>query len=200
MNLFDTLDELKPFVFRITDNGGRSADRWTVVTCDGDYYAMSSDPFSPQGVGMTGEGLDPFGMDTRVEEDEERDVRWIDLPADCQRCVVDGLNGGFSDWLSSFVPPVRREDADENGTAHRLAERIGEGVYGSDGEYRVRREGDDPEDDLGPYPDVRRAVLATLPESHDLSGPECHSPIDMWDVTGGPAAPWNPDEDETAAA
>lgn len=200
MNLFDTLDELKPFVFRITDNGGRSADRWTVVTCDGDYYAMSSNPFSPLGVGMTGEDLDPCGMDSRVEDGEERDVRWIDLPSDCQRCVVDGLNSGFSDWLSTFVPPASRDDAVENGTAHRLAGRIGEGVYGSDGEYHVRREGDNPEDDLGPYPDVRRAVLATLPEAHDLSGPEYHPPIDMWDVTGGPAAPWNPDEDERAAA
>jgi hypothetical protein len=196
MDLFDTLDELKPFIFRITDNGGRTADRWTVVTCDGDYYAMSSNPFSPQGVGMTGDRLDPGGLEDRVENGEERDIRWIDLPADCQRCVVDGLNGGFSDWLSSFVPPVARDGAVDSGTAHALVDRVGEGVYGSDGEYRVRREGDDPEDDLGPYPDVRAAVLATLPEEHDLSGPEYHSGVDMWDVTGGPAAPWAADEEK----
>ena len=59
MKLFETLEDLKPFIFRIMDNGGATADRFTIVTCDGDYFAYSTDPCAPQGVGLTGEGIDP---------------------------------------------------------------------------------------------------------------------------------------------
>ena len=97
MKLFETLEDLKGFVFRITDNGGETMDRYTVVTTDGDYFAMSSDPFHPQGFGQTGEGYDPNGGHSRVEDLIERDIRWIDLPSDCRRCVWDGLNQGYSD-------------------------------------------------------------------------------------------------------
>jgi hypothetical protein len=193
MKLFETLEDLKPFVFRIVDNGGESADRFTVVTTDGDYFAMSSDPFHPQGVGMTGEGYDPTGGHSRVDDGVERDIRWIDLPADCQRCVWGCLNRGFSDWLEGFVPPATRAEATNNGTAMRLAERAGEGVYGVPGEYRVKTENgdEDPDGDRGPYETVREAVLASLPEQHDLSGGEFHTTIDMWDVKDGPKAPWD---------
>lgn len=193
MNLFETLDDLKPFIFRITDNGGESADRFTVATTDGDYYAMSADPYHPQGVGMTGEGYDPNGGQSRIDDRVERDIRWIDLPRDCQRCVMNGLNRGFSDWLGTFIPPPSRDGTVANGTAMRLAERVGEGVYGADGAYFVKLEdcGRGADDDRGPYPTVREAVLASLPDEHDLSGEEFHSSIDMWSIEGGPRPLWD---------
>ena len=67
MDVFHTLNDLKPFVFRITDNGGETADRYTIATCDGSYLSMSNNPYSPQGVCLTGDGLDPLRMDERVE-------------------------------------------------------------------------------------------------------------------------------------
>jgi len=33
----------------VYDNGGKTADRYTIITPDGSVYGMSSDPFSPQG-------------------------------------------------------------------------------------------------------------------------------------------------------
>ena len=110
-DLFPTLDDLKPFIFRITDNGGESADRYTVITNDGDYYAMSGAPFHPQGVGMTGEGIDVQGVAERVEAGVERDIRWHDLPADCQRCVHDGLNMGYADYIEAAPAATSREEA-----------------------------------------------------------------------------------------
>lgn len=197
MKLFDALEDLKTFIFRITDNGGESADRYTVVTNDGDYFAMSSSPFHPQGVGLTGEGYDPTGGQSRVEDKVDRDIRWIDLPSDCQRCVQDGLNAGFSDWLEAFVPPRTRSEAAHNGDGVRLADRAGEGVYGTSGDYRVKTENgdEDADDDRGPYETVREAVLASLPDQHDLSGEEYHSTIDMWNVDGGPKEPWDREKD-----
>lgn len=199
MNLFETHDDLLPFIFRIVDNGGESADRFTVITCDGDYFAMSGAPFHPQGVGMTGEGIDVQGVAERVEAGVERDLRWIDLPADCQRCVFDGLNMGFADWLGEFEPPTSRKDAVDYGTAYNLTERIGEGVYGQPGAYFVRREAypnrDDPSDDLGPYATIRKAVLATLPDECDLSGPEYHGLRDIAGTEGGPEPLWDRDSE-----
>lgn len=195
MKLFETLEDLKDFVFRITDNGGESADRFTVVTTDGDYYAMSRDPFHPQGVGLTGEGYDPNNGHSRVEGRVERDIRWIDLPADCQRCVWGGLNQGYSDWLGKFVPPATRDEALYSGTSMRLAERAGEGVYGKPGEYRVKTENgdEDADEDRGPFGTIREAVLASLPDAHDLTSEEFHSTIDIWNVEGGPRPLWDRD-------
>lgn len=196
MDLFENEADLKRFVFRVTDNGGATVDRFTVVTNDGDYFAMSGHPFHPLGFGQTGEGYDPNAGQSRIDGKVERDIRWIDLPADCRRCVTDGLNRGFSDWLGAFVPPASRSDAQENGSATRLSERAGEGVYGTPGSYFVRIEGDRCSvDDPGPYGTVREAVLASLPDAHDLSGPEFHSGVDVWNVDGGASPLWNRTEE-----
>ncbi len=200
MNLFTTLDDLKPFIFRITDNGGESADRYTVITCDGDYYAMSSAPFHPQGVGMSGEGIDVQDVANNVEAGVERDLRWIDLPADCQRCVMDGLNQGFADYIESAPAATWRGDAmnfegwrDYEYTSRRNREKEDgptECVYEFGDFFMVRREDDD---DYGPFDTFAEAFRSILPVDYDLSGPEYHTTVDMWNTDGGPVKPWDRD-------
>lgn len=203
MNLFESLDDLKPFIFRITDNGGESADRFTVTTCDGDYYAMSAAPFHPQGVGMTGEGIDVQYQADGVEAGTLHDLRWVDLPADCQRCVMDGLNRGFADYLESAPVAADRNAAlDFQGWSdwtYASRNAIGTGktvtpIYKAADRFWVRR------DDLCPdyggdgdpdFPTFRDALLYTLPDDYDLAGPEYHTTADLWDETGGPAPLWD---------
>jgi hypothetical protein len=141
-------------------------------------------------------------MQERVEDGRERDLRFIDLPERVQQCVMQSANG-FEDWLASFTPPANRADAVDPGTAYRLEERIGEGLYGVPGAYRIRRE-TYPDDgsgseDLGPYATLKEAILQTLPQDYDLSGPEYHTTVDLWDTEGGPAALWDY-EDQTVKA
>lgn len=206
MALFESLDDLKPFIFRIVDNGGQTADRYTVITCDGDYYAMSSTPFHPQGVGMTGEGIDVQGVADRVEAGVERDLRWIDLPADCQRCVMGGLNQGFADYIESEPFAASRDEAlnfqgwsDWEYTSRRNAEK-GNGrlevIYRDGDKFKVRCDDLNPPygDDGDPeFDSFREALLYCLPADYDLSGPEYHTEIDIWDTEGGPVPPWDRD-------
>ena len=78
---------------RAYDNGGRSADRYTVVFMDlidertKNHYrplytclGMSDRPFHPQGVGMYGEACIGTHLGKRV--------RIADLPAECIRAVT----------------------------------------------------------------------------------------------------------------
>lgn len=199
MKLFESLDDLKPFIFRITDNGGATADRFTIITCDGDYFGSCSTPYHPQGFFQSGEGIDVMGVDDRCDSGQERDLRWIDLPEAVQRAVMGSLNDGFSYWLENFTPPTDRADAENFGDCESLDKRPGHGVYGVPGAYRIRSEewdGRDPNDtDYGPYETIRQAVLATLPEDYDLSGPEYHAPCDLWDTEPGPVPLWDCEAD-----
>lgn len=195
MKLFESLDDLKPFIFRITDNGGATADRFTIITCDGDYFGSSINPNHPQGFFQSGEGIDVMGVDERCDSGEERDLRWIDLPEAVQRAVMDSLNNGFADWLENFSPPLARSDAEDFQACYDLSKRPGHGVYGIPGQYRIRSEtweGRSPDEtDYGPYETIREAVLGTLPEDYDLSGPEYHAPDDLWDTEPGPVPLWD---------
>lgn len=202
MKLFPTLDDLKPFIFRITDNGGESADRFTVITNDGDYYAMSGAPFHPQGVGMSGEGIDVAGVAERVEAGVERDLRWIDLPADCQRCVLGALNDGYQDYIDSAPAAANRDEAlryegwgDYEYRSRRAREKDlpSECIYRDGLAYKVRC--GDEEDDYGPFDTFAEAYRYILPDDYDLSGPEYHSTVALWDTEGGPAPLWDRDED-----
>jgi len=183
LDLFHTLDDVKPFVFRITDNGGATADRYTIVTCDGSYVSMSKDPYNPAGVCLSGENIDPALMDSRIEEGIERDIRWVDLPKDCQRAFFEGENMGYFDWLSTFTPPQSRDDV-EDISEFSGADKIAKGIFGTEGEYYVLNE-----EVEGPFESLREAILYTLPDENDLSGPEYHSAIDMWQE-GAPESAW----------
>lgn len=204
MQLFETLDDLKPFIFRILDNGGRTCDRFTVITCDGDYFAMSPRPFHPQGFGQTGEGIDLQHVEESVESGYYRDLRWIDLPEDCQRCVWQGLNQGFADYVDKAPVADSREDAlnfegwaDWTYTARQkpFGALMVTPIYKVGDSFYVRR------DDYAPDPDpdfesFRAAFLYTLPEDYDLAGPEYHTPVDLWDETGGPAPLWEAEDED----
>lgn len=203
-DLFPTYDTLKRYIFRITDNGGATADRFSIYLTDGDYFGSSESPSHPQGFFQSGEGFDPQHPAETVEAGTERDLRWFDLPASVRRAVRQTLNMACADWLSTFVPPVARADAVDIGTAHRLTERLGEGVYGVPGAYRLRVETypDDGNgaDDLGPYDTLEEAVRESLPDDYDLAGPEYHTTVDLWDESGVPAPLWDCETDPPAAS
>lgn len=184
MDLFHTLDELKPFVFRITDNGGLTADRYTIVTCDGSYLSLSHNPYNALGVCLSGEGLDPSWIDKRVDSQIERDIRWIDLPKDCQRSFFDSMNEGYHDWVSSLTVPEDQADVTDISELSCI-DRIGSGIYGIEGAYYVLNE--EPQ---GPFTTLREAILYTFPEADDFSGPEYHASIDIWEQ-GDPENPWD---------
>lgn len=196
MQLFANESELirSGYIFRITDNGGATCDRFTVITSDGDYFASGTAPYNPQGFFQSGEGLDVQGVADRVENGEEHDLRWIDLPADVRRATFERINEGFRDYLEGNTIPTDRNAVDVNGDGFDLRNRIGEGLYSTPAGYMIKRDGDDASDDLGPYRDLWEAYRNTLPSNYDLSGPECHTTVDLTDETGGPAPLWDCDE------
>lgn len=84
-----------PKKVRIYDNGGESSDRYTVVFTGNIpgkllgwtfYLAMSGAPFHPQGVGLHCENFGP--IDTPRYSHLGRKITFGDLPADCQRLVL----------------------------------------------------------------------------------------------------------------
>jgi hypothetical protein len=78
------------------DNGGRSADRYTVVftgryrhLMGGQFYylAMSSQPFHPQGVGLSGSSQTQ--IDYPMYSHIGKKIGFDKLPPDCKKAVVD---------------------------------------------------------------------------------------------------------------
>ena len=84
-------------VLAVYDNGGRTADRYTVVYepyhADGHrrfpYVNMSANPFWPQGVCQHDEAC----LRPTATWGEEKVIAFEDLPADCQRVVRRDLGG-----------------------------------------------------------------------------------------------------------
>ncbi len=181
-DLFPDLKTLarSEYLFRITDNGGASADRYTVATSDGDYLTMSGSPSHPQGVSLSGEGFDPQVFADNVEAGTEIDLALGDLPENIQRHTLARINQGFEDYLSSLEAgegvPTTREGAKEN---EGLMDSVGDGLYRLADGWRVRREGDDPADDYGPFETAAEALRYTLPTAHSCAGEEYHSTTDV---------------------
>jgi hypothetical protein len=201
IKLFESLDALKQsgYIFRITDNGGETADRFTITFSDGDYFTSSTNPYHPQGVGLTGEGIDVQRQADRVEAGTDRDLRWIDLPEVVRECVFNLCNEGFADYIEAAPAAETRDEA-----------RNWEGQWNSYGDDRtpIYKEGDaffirDDERDFidddkvaaGPFATFADAVRYMLPQDYDLSGPEYHTTVDLWDESGGPAPLWDCDEE-----
>lgn len=179
-NLFQSPEDLGEYLFRITDNGGRSADRYTVSFSDGSYLALSGNPSHPLGVSQSGENIDPSGMTERVESGEEVDLALGDLAEHLVSHILYRCNEGFRVFLEavesgipSAVAATREVAQINDGTSSSL----GVGIYRSDEGYMVRKE--DPENDYGPYETAREAVMASLPGHYAVSGPEYHSTIDV---------------------
>ena len=199
--LFDSVEAFREsgFLFRITDNGGDSVDRFTVMTCDGDYFASSATPYHPQGFFQSGERIDVQGVDDRIESGRERDLRWIDLPADVQSAVIGRLNDGFSYWLDQENAACTR--AEVEGEFSGGYDEIGRGIYCTIWGFRIADENSqgDARQDPGPFATYKDAVLHTLPQDYDLSGPEYHTPVDLWADEGGAAELWEAVELESAS-
>lgn len=181
MNLFDDVEALAAsgYLFRITDNGGATADRYTVVFCDGDYLGMSGDPSNPQGVSLWGEGIDVASLAERVENGEEIDLTFGDLPDHIRSHVLYRINQGFADFVQS------EEAADSRGAAQEfegLLDQVGVCIYRAPAGFMVR---DAEHDDHGPFKLYRDAVLSTLPDEHTLSGPEYQSPLEVGSLEPG---------------
>lgn len=73
-------------VLDILDNGGRTADRYTVRFRNGDYLGLSENPTHPQGVAVSGTGH-------AIRGDDDEQIPWADLPQKCKLYVLQ--------WLSS---------------------------------------------------------------------------------------------------
>ncbi len=75
------------YVVSVWDNGGVSADRYTVCFRDGSYLAMDYRPTWPQGIAFANRcyllrGPDDFNLE------------WSDLPASCREYAIQWYNDG----------------------------------------------------------------------------------------------------------
>lgn len=179
--LFDSPAELGEYVFRITDNCGRSYDRYTVTFSDGDYYALNQHPTHPLGFSQSGEGINPAVQAQWVEEGDSIDLALGDLPEGLAQHVVSRLNHATQDFLDAVEakdPKWVAKSRDEATVHEGISTSFGDGIYLSGDAYMIRLDGY-PEDDLGPYDNARDAVRATLPDHYAMSGPEYHSTVDV---------------------
>lgn len=191
-HLFDNEKQLveSGYLFRITDNGGETQDRFTIVTSDGDYFASDETPYSPLGFFQSGEGIDVGQLSDEVERGNQKDLRWLDLPSEVRRATLSRINDGFRDWIESEAVPTKRRDAEDrsNACGADLLKCIWKR---GNGEFLVR----DDEDGDRTFATMVEAVRFMLPDVHELSGPEYHSTVDLADETGGPLALWDCRED-----
>lgn len=192
MKTFDTVRELasSEYLFRIQDNGGDSADRYTVAFSDGDYLAMSGSPSHPQGVSLSGEDLDPQVLQESHENGRGIDMAMGDLPQNLQEHILFRVNQGFQDYLAFMQDQV--DGKLKPGTPHPIAvcrddaepndgqpSSVGKGIYMSGDAFWVRMDCMDSSDDRGPCNDVAQALRDTLPDPHSLAGEEYHSTVDV---------------------
>lgn len=177
MPLYDKPEDMGEYLFRIVDNMGKTADRYTVIFSDGDYIGMSGAPTHPQGVSMWGERIDVQGVAERVESGEDVDLQLGDLPEDLRLHIMERVNTAWADCLAAIeaMPLTPREAVKGNDGNHDSG---GVGVYRTGGGYYVHREGERAESDLGPFDTAAQAMRNTMPEHYSLSGPEYHSSAD----------------------
>ena len=179
--LFINLKELADsgYIFRITDNGGATLDRITVIFCDGDHLSLSE---TGAGVSMWGEGIDVDGWNDRVEAGTEVDLAIGDLRPELQDHILRRVNEAWQDYLDALNDPrgtavaQTRDNAEVNEGMHDSG---GKGIYAAGSAFCVRRDVDYASYDRGPYLTTRQALAATLPDDYSLSGPEYHSSLDV---------------------
>lgn len=175
-DLFLTADDLGEYVFRIVDNGGATADRYTILFSDGDALYLSGCPSHPQGVSLWAEGIDPKVLQDEVDANTAVDLGWGDLPENIRGHILARCNQGWKDYLERCeggeAIAKTRDAAEVNEGINTSA---GKGIYqDQSGKYWVRLDGAQ-EDDRGPKDTPREALLATLPDHYGLAGPEYHS-------------------------
>ena len=185
--VFEKPEDMSEYLFRIVDNGGSSADRYTVVFCDGSYLAMSGSPTSPQGVSMAGEDIDPQVLQDWVENGEAVDLALGDLPKHLVDHILFRNNEGIEDFLEAVenkaphAVAANREAAEANEGG---SDTLGKGIYLHGDKFMVKMDGGP--DDRGPFDTAREAILATMPDQYSLSGPEYHPGLDVMRMTPDP--------------
>ncbi len=187
-DVFEKPEDLSDYLFRIVDNGGSSADRYTVVFSDGSYLGMSGSPSHPQGVSMCGEDIDPATVQEWVDEGQAVDLALGDLPKHLVDHILFRNNEGLEDFLLAVenkephAVSKNRDDAEANEGGY---DTLGKGIYLIGEQYMVKMEGGP--DDRGPFDTAREAVLNTMPDDYSLSGDEYHSSVDVMRMTPDPA-------------
>ena len=179
--LFTSVKEMAAsgYIFRITDNGGASLDRITVIFCDGDHLSLSE---TGAGVSMWGEGIDVADWNDRVEAGTEVDLAIGDLRPELQDHILRRVNEAWQDYLDSLnrlynsALAQTREKAEVTEGTHDSG---GKGIYAAGSAFCVRLDGDYASDDRGPFQTARQALAATLPDDYSLSGREYHSSLDV---------------------
>lgn len=184
MKLFETVEDLAQsgYVFRIMDNGGLSADRYTFVTSEGDYIAMSGAPSHPQGISQWGEDIDPQVLADWEEEGSAVDLAIGDLPQRIAEHVLYRINEAWCDFLeaierrepSAVAPTRERAEVNEG-----ISTSAGKGIYAAGAGFCIRYDGDNAQDDPGPFLTAPGALRATLPQECCMTGPEYHSTVDV---------------------
>lgn len=186
--LFETPADLGEYLFRITDNCGRSYDRYTVTFSDGTYLGLNESPTHPLGFSQAGEDIDPQVQADWVEEGDSVDLALGDLPEGLVEHIVYRCNEGFQDWIDRVekhgLAIARSRD---NASIHEgLSNSFGNGVYRTEAGFMIRTDGMSAEEDYGPYETVIEALRATLPDHYAFSGPEYHSTVDVGRLTADP--------------
>lgn len=177
--VFEKPEDLGEYLFRITDNGGASVDRYTVVFSDGSYLGLSGNPTSPVGFSQWGERIDVESLSNRVESGEEIDLALGDLSAHLVQHILGRSNEGLADFLEavdSKKPRAVAKNRDDASANEGISTSLGDGIYWTEAGYMVKQDGP-VEDDFGPYTTAREAIINTLPCHYGLSGPEYHSTV-----------------------
>jgi hypothetical protein len=179
--VFDTPADLGEYLFRITDNGGETIDRYTVTFSDGDYFGLNKAPTHPQGFSQSGEGISPQVQAEWVEEGSQVDLALGDLPEGLAEHIMYRLNESMQNFLDAVEandPSAVADDRDAASVHEGLSNSFGDGLYLKDGAYMIRIDGMGPDEDYGPYETAKEALRATLPDHYSFSGPEYHSTVD----------------------
>ncbi len=179
--LFTSVKEMAAsgYIFRITDNGGASLDRITVIFSDGDHLSLSE---TGAGVSMWGGGIDVADWNDRVEAGTEVDLAIGDLRPELQDHILRRVNEAWQDYLDALADPQgtavaqTRDKAEVNEGTHDSG---GKGIYAAGSGFCVRLDGEYASDDRGPFQTVQQALAATLPDDYSLSGPDYHSALDV---------------------
>ena len=170
--LFATFDDLAAsgYLFRITDDGSETADRYTVLFSDGDALGMAE-----AGIGFSEfvGRVDPNFMQNMVDAGSWRDVGPADLSEASREHILGRINQAFADAVAGLETsvPETREGIDLNDGTHTCA---GKGIWKGPEGFMIAIEEDE---DTGPYASALEAFRASLPDSYALSGPEHHSPL-----------------------
>jgi hypothetical protein len=85
-------DDIRSMIDAVTDNGGKTADRYAVFFGGGDVLGMSGAPTHPQGFSQWSEGH----YDSEVKDDKQ--INFDELPEGIQAHVFTRMREGYRDF------------------------------------------------------------------------------------------------------